>query len=110
MALFDPKKRFVPGINSFGKPKTPPGQVATAKFPVLTYGDTPEIDTNSWRFRDLVKHVGMKPAAKFVMQHAYGDYTTNNSLDIMLNEDVIFAHTFNGQPLPAAHGGAPRAS
>jgi DMSO/TMAO reductase YedYZ molybdopterin-dependent catalytic subunit len=50
----------------------------------------------------------MKPAAKFVMQHAYGDYTTNNSLDIMLNEDVIFAHTFNGQPLPAAHGGPMR--
>ena len=155
MALFDPKKRFVPGINSFGKPKTPPGQVATAKFPVLTYGETPEIDTNSWRFRvwgeveksllwtwqdfmnfpqttiradfhcvtrwsrfdddwtgvlfkDLVNHVGMKPSAKFVMQHAYGDYTTNNSLEIMLNEDVIFAHTFNGQPLPAAHGGPMR--
>src|SRR5260221_11899525 len=155
MALFDPKKRFVPGINSFGKPKTPPGQVATAKFPVLTYGETTEIDTNSWRFRvwgeveksllwtwqdfmnfpqttiradfhcvtrwsrfdddwtgvlfkDLVNHVGMKPSAKFVMQHAYGDYTTNNSLEIMLNEDVIFAHTFNGQPLPAAHGGPMR--
>ena len=155
MALFDPKKRFVPGLNPFGKPRTPPGQVATAKFPVFTYGETPEIETSVWRFRvwgevdapllwswedfmkfpqttiradfhcvtrwsrfdddwtgvlfkDLVKQIGLKPSAKFVMQHAYGGYTTNNSLDVLMNEDAIFAHTFNGAPLPAAHGGPMR--
>ncbi len=155
MALFDPKKRFVPGVNSFGKPKTPPGQVATAKFPVLTYGDTPEIDTSVWRFRvwgeidapivwtwedfmkfpqttiradfhcvtrwsrfdddwtgvlfkDLVNRIGLKPTARFVMQHAYGGYTTNNAMEVMMNEDVIFAHTFNGEPLPVKHGGPMR--
>ena len=155
MALFDPKKRFVPGLNSFGKPRTPPGQVATAQFPVLTYGESPEIDTKEWRFRlwgeidspllwtwedfmkfpqttiradfhcvtrwsrfdddwtgvlfrDVVKHVGLKPAAKFVMQHAYGEYTTNSSLEFLMAEDAIFAHTFNGQPLPAQHGGPMR--
>lgn len=155
MALFDPEKRFVPGLNSFGKPKTPPNQVATAKFPVLTYGETPEIDTKVWRFRvwgevespllwswedfmkfpqttihadfhcvtrwsrfdddwtgvlfkDLVKYIGLKPTAKFVMQHAYGGYTTNNSLEVMMNEAVIFAHSFNGEPLPAKHGGPMR--
>ena len=155
MALFDPKKRFVPGVNSFGKPRTPPGQVATAKFPVLTYGETPKIDTSVWRFRvwgeveepklwtweefmkfpqttiradfhcvtrwsrfdddwtgvlfkNLVKFIKLKPTARFVMQHAYGGYTTNNSLDVMMNEDAIFAHTFNGQPLPPDHGGPMR--
>jgi len=155
MALFDLKKRFVPGLNSFGKPRTPPGQVATAKFPVLTYGETPHIETSDWRFRvwgeveepllwtweefmkfpqttiradfhcvtrwsrfdddwtgvlfkDLAKFIKLKPAARFVMQHAYGGYTTNNSLDVMMNEDAIFAHTFNGQPLPANHGGPMR--
>ncbi|HYQ85972.1 MAG TPA: sulfite oxidase-like oxidoreductase [Bacteroidota bacterium] len=155
MALFDPKKRFVPGVNSFGKPRTPPGQVATAKFPVLTYGETPKIDTSVWRFRvwgeveepklwtweefmkfpqttiradfhcvtrwsrfdddwtgvlfkNLVKFIKLKPTARFVMQHAYGGYTTNNSLEVMMDEDVIFAHTFNGQPLPPDHGGPMR--
>jgi DMSO/TMAO reductase YedYZ molybdopterin-dependent catalytic subunit len=155
MALFDPKHRFIPGVNSFGKDKTPPGQVATVKFPVLTYGDTPEIDTAAWRFRvwgevqapllwtweefmkfpqttlradfhcvtrwsrfdddwtgvlfkDLVNFIGVKPSAKFVMQHAYGGYTTNNSMEVMLEEDVIFAHTFNGEPLPVKHGGPMR--
>ncbi|MBI1804291.1 MAG: sulfite oxidase-like oxidoreductase [Ignavibacteriae bacterium] len=154
MTLLD-KKRFVPGINSFGKEKTPPGQVATVKFPVLTYGATPEIDTKDWSFKvwgeveeekqwtwddfmklpqttiradfhcvthwsrfddywtgvlfkDLVKFIRIKPTAKFVMQHAYGGYTTNNAIDVMLNEDVILVHTFNGAPLPRAHGGPMR--
>lgn len=155
MGLFDPKKRFVEGINSFGKAKTPPGQVATVKFPVLTYGDTPDITVKDWNFRvwgeveedlkwswddfmnfpqstiradfhcvtrwsrfdddwtgvlfrDLVKFIKVKPIAKYVMQYGYGDYTTNNSLDVMLNEDVIFAHSFNGAPLPREHGGPMR--
>lgn len=155
MALFDPKKRFVAGVNSYGLPKTPPGQVATAKFPVLTYGDTPNIPLAEWRlriwgeveteiewtwdefmklpqttlradfhcvtrwsrfdddwtgvlFKDLVKHITIQPTAKFVMQHAYGGYTTNNAIDVMLNEDAIFTHTFNGQPLPREHGGPMR--
>ena len=51
MALFDQKKRIVDGINSFGKEKTPPGQVATVKFPVLTYGSTPTVEKEDWRFR-----------------------------------------------------------
>jgi DMSO/TMAO reductase YedYZ molybdopterin-dependent catalytic subunit len=122
---------------------------------VLTYGNTPEIETQDWRFRvwgeveeesewtwddfmklpqttlradfhcvtrwsrfdddwtgvlfkNLVKYIKVKPAAKFVMQHAYGGYTTNNAIDVMLNEDVIFAHIFNGQPLPRQHGGPMR--
>ena len=155
MILFDLKKRFVPGLNSFGKAKTPPGQVATAKFPVLTEGSTPVVEAADWRFRvwgeleeemtwtweafmklpqttihadfhcvtrwsrfdddwtgvlfrDLVKFIKVKPTATYVMQHAYGGYTTNLSLDVMLNEDVILAHTFNGQPLPREHGGPMR--
>lgn len=32
-------------------PRVPPGQFLTAKFPVLSYGPTPRIDLDSWRFR-----------------------------------------------------------
>jgi DMSO/TMAO reductase YedYZ molybdopterin-dependent catalytic subunit len=32
-------------------PRLPPGQVLTQKWPVLTYGDTPEIDLSTWTFR-----------------------------------------------------------
>ena len=36
----------------------PPGQFVTEKFPVLTFGSTPEIDMDSWRFRmfGLTRH------------------------------------------------------
>ncbi len=155
MTPVDPKRRVVEGTNSFGRPKTPPGQIATVKFPVLTFGETPEIPTAEWRlrvwgevdrertftweeflrlpqstiradfhcvtrwsrfdddwtgvlFRDLAPHLGILPGATHVMQHAYGGYTTNNSLQIMMEEDVIFAHTLNGEPLPREHGGPMR--
>ena len=31
--------------------RLPPGQVVTAKWPVLTYGETPRIDPDKWTFR-----------------------------------------------------------
>jgi DMSO/TMAO reductase YedYZ molybdopterin-dependent catalytic subunit len=31
--------------------RVPPGQHLTKGFPVLTYGETPQIDTNSWEFK-----------------------------------------------------------
>lgn len=149
------RKVAITGRNSFGKPKLPPGQTATSKFQVLTYGETPHISKSLWRFfirgcveevqewtwdefmkfpqtrlradfhcvthwsrfddewegvlfRDLVKAIRLKPDARFVMQYAYGGYTTNLALRWMIEEDVLFAHTFNGQPLEVDHGGPMR--
>ena len=31
--------------------RLPPGQVLTEKWPVLTYGATPEVDLKTWTFR-----------------------------------------------------------
>ena len=31
--------------------RVPPGQTVTTKWPVLTYGDVPKVDTARWRFR-----------------------------------------------------------
>ena len=154
MGLFDRKTEIL-GKNSFGKPKLPPGQTATDKFQVLTYGETPSIPVDKWRFdavglveeelhwsweefmrlpqkklradfhcvthwsrfddewegvlfSDFVKQVRLKPEAKFVMQHAYGGYTTNLPLQWMIDEDVLFAHTLNGKPLDVDHGGPMR--
>jgi DMSO/TMAO reductase YedYZ molybdopterin-dependent catalytic subunit len=59
-------------------------------------------------FKDLAGSLKIKPDAKFVMQHAYGGYTTNLPLTIMLEEDVMFAHTLNDEPLPRDHGGPMR--
>lgn len=154
MGLFS-TKQDIAGLNSYGKPKLPPGQSKTEKFPVLTYGPTQKITKEEWRFRawglvekekdwtwdefmklpqsklqadfhcvthwsrfddvwegvmfrDFLKEVNVKPEAKFVLQHAYGGYTTNLPLQWMVEEDVMFVHTVNGQPLEAEHGGPMR--
>ena len=154
MGLFDNKPE-VTGLNAYGNPKLPPGQVATAKFPVLTYGETPDVTTGAWRFRvwglvgqerewtweefmtlpqttvhadfhcvthwsrfdddwtgvlfrDLAGAIDIRPDARFVLQHAFGGYTTNLPLAAMMGEDVLFAHTINGEPLPRQHGGPMR--
>ena len=31
--------------------EAPPGQYVTDKFPVLTFGPTPKVDLETWRFR-----------------------------------------------------------
>jgi DMSO/TMAO reductase YedYZ molybdopterin-dependent catalytic subunit len=153
MGLFE-KKIEIKGTNSFGKTKLPPGQDATVKFPVLTYGPTPQVEKEKWEFKvwglveervwtwdeflslpqstivadfhcvthwsrfgdqwkgvlakDLFGVLKIQSDAKHVMQHAYGGYSTNLPLQWMTDEEVIFAHTFNGQPLPRDHGGPMR--
>ncbi len=63
---------------------------------------------NDWEgvlFRDLMERIHPKPEAKHVMAGSYGGYITNVPLTDLLREDALFAHTHNGQPLPAEHGG-----
>lgn len=48
------------------------------------------------------------PGADHVMIHCYGGYTTNMRLDELLDDDVLFAHTFDGRPLEREHGGPMR--
>jgi DMSO/TMAO reductase YedYZ molybdopterin-dependent catalytic subunit len=60
-------------------------------------------------FSALHEIAGALPEADHVMLHCYGGYTTNMRLDEMLEEGVLLAHTFEGQPLEAQHGGPVRA-
>jgi DMSO/TMAO reductase YedYZ molybdopterin-dependent catalytic subunit len=50
MGLFDKAKSDTASQDE-GRVRLPPGQVATEKWPVLTYGETPQIETKDWRFR-----------------------------------------------------------
>lgn len=54
---------------------------------------------------DLVKP---KPAAAHVLFKSYDGYTTNNPLSVCLDDDVLIAHTWNGNPLSLEHGGPAR--
>ena len=134
--------------------RTPPGQYLTKGFPVLTYGNTPRVNADTWQFRvwglakektfswadfmampqhnftadfhcvtrwskldvqwtgvkvtDFMKLVEVDPKAAYIMEHCYGGYTTNISMDDFVREENFFAHTLFGEPLPAEHGGPMR--
>ena len=139
-----------------GEPRLPEGQVLTTRWPVLTYGPTPLIARDDyrfrvwgacaepldlswaemeaklpfvrvradmhcvttwsrndmawggWRVRDLLALAKPAADAAFVLQHAYGDYTTNTSLEDLLDDDVLIATEESGVPLDEEHGGPAR--
>lgn len=57
-------------------------------------------------FKTLIdeKFIEPLPQAKFVIQHCEHGYTTNTSLDFLMQENVILATHYNGQPLEPDHG------
>jgi DMSO/TMAO reductase YedYZ molybdopterin-dependent catalytic subunit len=54
---------------------------------------------------DLVKP---KPEATHVFFKSYDGYSTNNPLEVCLDDDVLIAHSWNGKPLTKEHGGPAR--
>ena len=56
--------------------------------------------------RTLVEEgfIKLKPAAKFVLQHAEHGYTTNLPLEIVLADNFLLATHLDGQPLTSDHG------
>ena len=60
------------------------------------------------KFAELVARAMPLGSAKFVVQHADNDYTTNLPLSVMLDEDVLVAYEFDGQPVEPIHGGPVR--
>lgn len=59
-------------------------------------------------FFTLAELVRPKASATHVYFKSYDGYTTNNPLAVCFDDDVLVAHTWNGQPLPKAHGGPAR--
>ena len=70
---------------------------------------------NHWqgvRFKTLAELAVPKDEATFVLCTGYDrmpgsniPYTTNLPLERAVEDDVLFVHTWEGQPLPAEHGG-----
>ncbi len=56
-------------------------------------------------FRHIMKIAGVKPAARFVITHGANGYSANLPLSVVDQDDVLFAHTYEGKPLEPIHGG-----
>ena len=80
----------------------------TADFHCVTQFSTLDSEWEGVKFLDLLKHIKVKPSAKYVMAHCYGGYTSNLPLEAMADDDVLFAFKHNGEPLAAEHGGPMR--
>lgn len=67
---------------------------------------------NVWegvRFSDLVEGLHVRPEARYVMAYGHlGDdplgYDANIPLEVLMDPDVLLAHSHDGKPLTAAHG------
>jgi DMSO/TMAO reductase YedYZ molybdopterin-dependent catalytic subunit len=53
---------------------------------------------------DVLERAGVKPDGRFVMAHSDGGYTANLPLEVVLDDDVLLAHTYDGKPLQHDHG------
>ncbi len=52
----------------------------------------------------LIDRAGPLPSAKFVAFRAYDNYTESLPLDFALRDEIMLAHSMNGEPLPPGHG------
>ena len=62
---------------------------------------------NAWEgvpFREVMRHVKPLAQARYVMVHCHGGYTANLPLSAAMEDDVLFAHHHDGEPLSADHG------
>jgi DMSO/TMAO reductase YedYZ molybdopterin-dependent catalytic subunit len=65
-----------------------------------------KLDT-AWRgvlLRDLLEKARVKPSGKYTMAYSDGGYTTNLPLEVVMDDDVLLAHTYDGKPLEHDHG------
>ncbi len=63
---------------------------------------------NEWEgvtFAHLAETVKLKPEAAYVFFTSYDNYSTNLPLSVCLDDDVLLARSWNGQPLSVEHGG-----
>ncbi|MED4583725.1 sulfite oxidase-like oxidoreductase [Brevibacillus choshinensis] len=56
------------------------------------------------RFRDFMKAIGVTPQSSYVMLHGDQGYTSNLALSDLDRDDVILAHSIDGEPLTDKHG------
>jgi len=59
-------------------------------------------------FFTIAEMVKPLPSAQFVIAHCYDGYSTSLTLDALLDDDVMIAHSWNDQPLTLEHGGPAR--
>ena len=82
-----------------------PQQQFTADFHCVTTWSKLDVTWTGVKITDLLATVDVDPKAVHVMAHCYGGYTTNVAMEDFVRPENFLAHTLEGDPLPADHGG-----
>jgi DMSO/TMAO reductase YedYZ molybdopterin-dependent catalytic subunit len=78
-------------------------------FQCVTGWRVDDVDWAGVRLRDVLAVAGVQPSATHVVFHSFdGTYTETLSLDQARRDDVLVAHTLQGDPLSRQHGGPAR--
>ncbi|MBW4603224.1 MAG: sulfite oxidase-like oxidoreductase [Calothrix sp. FI2-JRJ7] len=80
----------------------------TADFHCVTRWSKLDVKWTGIKVTDFMKVIEVEPKAKHIMEHCYGGYTTNISMEDFVREENFFAFKLFGEPLPAEHGGPMR--
>jgi DMSO/TMAO reductase YedYZ molybdopterin-dependent catalytic subunit len=54
--------------------------------------------------QEILSLAQLRPSARFVVAHSEQGYTANLPLDVLDDDDVLLADTFDGKPLEKDHG------
>ncbi|MBW4621001.1 MAG: sulfite oxidase-like oxidoreductase [Cyanosarcina radialis HA8281-LM2] len=80
----------------------------TTDFHCVTRWSKLDVKWTGVKVTDFMQLVEVEPTAVHVMEHSYGGYTTNISLEDFWRSENFFAHTLFGEPLPSERGGPMR--
>lgn len=75
-----------------------------ADFHCVTGWSALDLDWTGVPVRVLAERAGLLPEARFVVAHCDGDYTTNLSLEAVMDDDVLVAWAEGGADLTPDHG------
>ncbi|MCC6232982.1 MAG: molybdopterin-dependent oxidoreductase [Verrucomicrobiales bacterium] len=80
----------------------------TSDFHCVTTWSQFDMTWEGVAFLTLAELVRPRPSASHVFFRASDGYTTNARLDDLMDDDVLVAHSWNGQPLSREHGAPAR--
>ncbi|NLE77220.1 MAG: sulfite oxidase-like oxidoreductase [Chloroflexi bacterium] len=153
MGVEDPQGRADrrPTQPSAPRPRIPPGQQVTERFPALHHGAVPSVDLAAWdlrafglveqealwslaeltalpklrvvadihcvtrwskldtawtgvAFSELMRHLRLRPQARFVMVHAEAGFSANLPLEDLQRDNILLAWMYDDEPLAPEHG------
>jgi DMSO/TMAO reductase YedYZ molybdopterin-dependent catalytic subunit len=85
-----------------------PSTTVTSDFHCVTAWSKLDNEWDGVSFREVAGRVRPLPDAAHCVVYAPSGYTANLSLEVLMDDDVLFAWQHNGEPLEPKHGGPMR--